>query len=331
MGVDELRPHRAVRRPRRRAARRAARGGRGAARSRRATSCSTRRRPADDWWVLLDGRDRAWSAGSATRRPCSARWTTRASGPAASGPGTSTASTWPPAAARPPAACCGCRRPRCGELADAWFPFGVHLISGLVAHRAQHRVDGPAARGAGRARHARGRAGARDQQPGVGGDPGRRRARRHLRGAARRRWAGWREGAITAGAVRRARRAAARGSSRRRRARTRWRWPTARRSCRTGSSEHGVERDWLIAPPLAAAGVDVAWCERVGGAARRRRARSRPGVGRELAVDRRAARRGARSRPAGSPTWSRRCGPTPSSTARRCSTSTSSRASRARW
>ena len=25
---------------------------------------------------------------------------------------------------------------------------------------------------------------------------------------------------------------------------------------------HGVERDWLIAPPLAAAGVDIAWCER---------------------------------------------------------------------
>jgi signal transduction histidine kinase len=25
---------------------------------------------------------------------------------------------------------------------------------------------------------------------------------------------------------------------------------------------HGVERDWMIAPPLAAAGIDVAWCER---------------------------------------------------------------------
>jgi signal transduction histidine kinase len=25
---------------------------------------------------------------------------------------------------------------------------------------------------------------------------------------------------------------------------------------------HGVERDWLIAPPFAAAGVDIAWCER---------------------------------------------------------------------
>ncbi len=27
--------------------------------------------------------------------------------------------------------------------------------------------------------------------------------------------------------------------------------------------EHGVERSWLIAPPLAAAGLDIEWCERV--------------------------------------------------------------------
>jgi signal transduction histidine kinase len=27
-------------------------------------------------------------------------------------------------------------------------------------------------------------------------------------------------------------------------------------------ARHGVERDWLISPPLAAAGVDLAWCER---------------------------------------------------------------------
>ena len=30
----------------------------------------------------------------------------------------------------------------------------------------------------------------------------------------------------------------------------------------TWLSDRGVERDWAIAPPLAAAGVDVAWCER---------------------------------------------------------------------
>ncbi len=27
-------------------------------------------------------------------------------------------------------------------------------------------------------------------------------------------------------------------------------------------AEHGVDRDWIIAPPLAAAGLDIAWCER---------------------------------------------------------------------
>src|ERR1035441_10249922 len=28
-------------------------------------------------------------------------------------------------------------------------------------------------------------------------------------------------------------------------------------------SRHGIICEWMIAPPLAAAGVDVAWCERV--------------------------------------------------------------------
>jgi signal transduction histidine kinase len=31
----------------------------------------------------------------------------------------------------------------------------------------------------------------------------------------------------------------------------------------TWLARHGVEREWMIAPPLCAAGVDVAWCERV--------------------------------------------------------------------
>ncbi len=30
----------------------------------------------------------------------------------------------------------------------------------------------------------------------------------------------------------------------------------------TWLARHGVERDWLIAPALAAAGVDIAWCDR---------------------------------------------------------------------
>ena len=28
-------------------------------------------------------------------------------------------------------------------------------------------------------------------------------------------------------------------------------------------ARHGIDREWVIAPPLAAAGIDVAWCERV--------------------------------------------------------------------
>ena len=31
----------------------------------------------------------------------------------------------------------------------------------------------------------------------------------------------------------------------------------------TWMARHGVQQEWLLAPPLAAAGVDVAWCERV--------------------------------------------------------------------
>jgi signal transduction histidine kinase len=30
-------------------------------------------------------------------------------------------------------------------------------------------------------------------------------------------------------------------------------------------NRHGIEREWIIAPPLAAAGIDVAWCERAAG------------------------------------------------------------------
>ena len=30
-------------------------------------------------------------------------------------------------------------------------------------------------------------------------------------------------------------------------------------------SDHGVDREWLLAPPLAAAGADVEWCERLAG------------------------------------------------------------------
>ena len=95
--------------------------------------------------------------------------------------------------------------------------------------------------------------------------------------AARRRSAGWPTDEITAAAVRRPRRPAARdraaagdlGPARRGRPRG--------GAARPGWPRHGVERDWTIAPPLAAAGVDVAWCERAADGARRRR-RSSPAL-----------------------------------------------------
>ena len=131
------------------------------------------------------GQHRPRPRTSGARRRCSGRWTRPGSGPAGSAPGTSTASTWRPVAAlvagrvlRVPAR----RAARAGRA--TWFPFGVHIIEGLFATARTHRVDRPAAGGAGRARHARRRAGARDQQPGRGRDPGRRRARGRVRDAA---------------------------------------------------------------------------------------------------------------------------------------------------
>ena len=227
-----------------------------------------------------------WSARSAARRRSLGRWTSPASGPAASGPGTSTASTSRPAAARPPGRVlrrAGRRAARAGPSTGSRS--ACHLIEGLVQHGAPHRVHRPPARGAGRARHAGGRPRARDQQPGLGRDPGGRRARRRPATRCSSSLAPAGRDGDHRRAVHRARRAAPRGRAAAGRRWTRWRWPTARTSCPTGSSDHGVERDWVIAPPLAAAGVDVAWCERAADAARRRRARARPGVGREHAVD----------------------------------------------
>jgi hypothetical protein len=85
-------------------------------------------------------------------------------------------------------------------------------------------------------------------------------------------------------------------------------------------TRHGVAGGWSIAAPLAAAGVDLAWCERAAavleGAALepglrwwRARSPSSPCSGR------RSSRRGA------SPSWSPPSGPTRSWTARRCSRS----------
>ena len=75
--------------------------------------------------------------------------------------------------------------------------------------------------------------------------------------------AGSPQGDITAAPVRRPGRAAPRAPTAGGRSRpARPRRPRDRR-WRTWLGRHGVERAWPIAPSLAAAGVDLAWCERV--------------------------------------------------------------------
>ena len=80
------------RRPHRRAGGRPRRGRRGGRRTSPASGCSTRAARPTTGGCCSTGRSTS-SAGSATRRRCWRRWSSPASGPAASAPGTSTAST----------------------------------------------------------------------------------------------------------------------------------------------------------------------------------------------------------------------------------------------
>ena len=85
---------------------------------------------ADFWWVLLDGVIDLVRR-SAPRRPWSRRWMCRAGGRADSGPGTSRASTWPPAGARLTGRVLRIPAEVLRERVSAWFPLGGHLIEGL--------------------------------------------------------------------------------------------------------------------------------------------------------------------------------------------------------
>ncbi len=63
--------------------------------------------------------------------------------------------------------------------------------------------------------------------------------------------------------------------------------------------EHGVGEDWLLAPALAPAGVEVAWCDRVAALVPAGLPRPRAALGGELALDRGAAGGGQGVDPAG--------------------------------
>ena len=119
---------------------------------------------ADEWWVLLAGSlDLVRKVGR--EDVVVARMDVPGAGPAASGRGTTTASTSRPAAGRRPGRVLRLDAPRLRELVNHWFPLAGHLIGGLHQHRPLDRVDGPSARRPGHPRHPGGRARPRDQQP----------------------------------------------------------------------------------------------------------------------------------------------------------------------
>ena len=157
------------------------------------------------------------------------------------------------------------------ERSSAWFPFGGHLIEGL--YRTARSIESTARqrerpRHAG---HARGRPRARDQQPGVGGHPGGRRPRDRVPDAALVAATGSPTATSRPRSSPRSTRCAAR-SSRWPRTRTRLARADREQALAAWLARHGVERDWIIAPPLAAAGVDLDWCD----AGRDRPRRDRP-------------------------------------------------------
>ena len=157
---------------------------------------------------------------------------------------------------------------------------------------------GAAAGVAGRARDARGRVRARDQQPGVGGHPGRRRARRSR---ARRCSSSLGRLAERPDLGRPVRRVD--GLRPDITPRPDWLMPLEQADredvCPTGSSDTASSGDWLIAPPLAAAGAG----RRPGGAGRGGSSggplEARPGLGRRTRSDRRRCWRRCRSPPGG--------------------------------
>ena len=187
-----------------------------------------------------------------------------------------------------------CRPRCCAACRDAWFPFGGHLIEGVyrtartiestarqrealvtlgtLAAGLAHEINNPAAA----ATRAADALGATCDALLVVAGPARAR-RDHGR------------------PVRRARRAAPRGrpgaGRRPRPARARRPGGGARRRGWRGTASSD---EWTLAPPLAAAGVDVAWCERVAAVLDGPALRAGADVGGEHVRGRDAARRGQR-------------------------------------
>ena len=144
------------------------------------------------------------------------------------------------------------------ERSDAWFPFGGHLIQASTTPR-DRSSRRPGSASPGHPGDARRRPRPRAQQPGVGRHPVGRRppdgVRRAGRGHGR-----------LAGEDLPAARLAALDGLRHELAPAAGPGPAGPRRPRAGpgvvADPPGVERAWTIAPPLAAAGADPAWCAR---------------------------------------------------------------------
>ena len=217
---------------------------------------------------------------------------------------------------------------RLAARAQAWFPFGVHLIKGLMQTVRNIEATARQREALVALGHPGGRARARDQQPGLGRDPGGRRSPGHVqrldvlapaaRGVGPHRRSVRRARCASAGApAARPGRGPVGPGRPRGRALGLARRPRRRRGLapRTGA-RHGRCRRRLVRPARRAPR-----CAAPG---------TRPALDGELAVDARRCWRRSRSRPSGCRRWSRRSGPTRSSTGRRCSAPTSPRGSRAR-